>query len=216
MAYVRLARLQRTLESTRRALLHTRPALPRGAAVKFWNLPRLAEVGFQGSSALRVWYRDSTLTWDRFGGVGNLNQHVDALVEYRDFAADPATVIEPAAYEAYFEAGRALLAGRPADADSMLARGARATRTRGPLYGSIALNRAWLAIDRGDLAGAEAFARDASTYGGQDADYWALVARIALLHRDPVVATAAARQCLALDPRNSRGLEILALLERKP
>jgi len=214
MAYVRLARLQRTLESTRRALLQARPTLPRGAAVKFWNLPRLAEVGFQGSSALRVWYRDSTLTWERFGGVENMDRLVDVLVEYRDNAAEPAEVIEPGAYRWYIGGGHALIAGRLTEADSLLALAAGATRTRGPFFGSIAQNRGWLAVKRGDLASARVLGRDVGTYAGQTADYWALVAQIAVLDGDLGVASAAARQCLALEPNNPHLLEILPLLER--
>jgi len=213
MSYVRLVRLQRTVESTRHALKAAYPKLSSGAAVKFWNLPQLAEVGFQGSAALGVWYGDSSLSWSRFGGAGAIGQNVDALVEYRDFTAVPAQVLEPEAFESYFRAGLAMIDGRMDEAEAELERTERATGTRGPLYASVAFNRAWIAIGNGNANRADSLLRVSHEFGQKkDADYWALAARIALVRNDRPGAISAVERCLALDPRNARGLEIVQFL----
>ncbi len=213
MSYTRLVRLQRTVESTRMTMMAAHPALAHDAAVKFWNLPQLAEVGFQGSAALRVWYRDSTLTWSRFGGARNLGQNVDAMVEYRDFTAAPAQALERAAFEAYFRAGLAMVQGRMDEAQREFEQAERSSRTRGPLYASIAFNRAWLAIDRRDWARSDSLLRVSLEFGQkEDADYWALTARIAVERDDRAGATLAVSRCLALEPNHPPGLEIARVL----
>ncbi len=213
MSYRRLVRLQRTVESTRQAMLAMHPALPRDAAVRFWNLPRLAEVGFQEHAALRVWYRDSTLTWGRFGGVGGLDQKVDALVEYRDNTAAPAQALESPAFEAFLRGGNAMMAGRLEEAEAEFQRAEGATRTRGLLYASLAFNRSWLAVDRREPARAESLLRVSRESGQKaDADYWALVARIAIERNNRPTATAALSRCLALEPNHVMGREIARVL----
>jgi hypothetical protein len=219
MSYVRLTRLQRALESTRQALQGGYPTLPHGSLVKYWNLPRVTEVGFQGSEAVRVWYRDSTLIWDRFGGVGSIHQKFGALIEYRDDAVDPAAAVERGVFEAFFAGGTAMIAGRVELADSLFAHSALSTRTRGPLYASLTFNRARIAIGRGDAAGADSLLRLALAVSQlPDADYWELRARIALLRHDTAGAGEAAQRCLALDPSHASGLAIARVvheLERR-
>ena len=213
MSYTRLVRLQRTVESTRVTMATAHPTLPHDAAVKFWNLPQLAEVGFQGNAALQVWYRDSTLTWSRFGGAANLGQRVDAMVEYRDDTAAPAQVLDQAAFEAYFRAGLAMVAGRMDQAQREFEQAERSSRIRGPLYASIAFNRAWLAIDRRDLVRADSLLRVSVEFGQkEDADYWALRARIAVERDDRAGATLAVSRCLAIEPNHPPGLEIARVL----
>jgi len=214
MAYVRLARLQRTTESSRLAILRIYPTLPHGGAVRYTNMPRLAEVAFQGSSALRVWYRDSTLSWDKFGGLKNLDKHFDAMLEYRDNAADPATAIEREAFQKDMTGSLLMANGRLAAADTLFQQAMAATRTRGPTYGTMALNRGWIAVSRMDLAAAESFRLDAQRYGTRDADYWSLVGRLAFLNNDLDQATQAIQHCLALDPKNPSGLETANALDQ--
>ncbi|TMK79123.1 MAG: hypothetical protein E6G45_04420 [Actinobacteria bacterium] len=208
MSYVRLVRLQRTLDSTRRALVTTHPELPPGTSVRYWNLPRLAEVGFQGSAALRVWYRDSTLRWERFGGPGGLKRGGDVVVEYRDFAASPATVIEPAAIALLAQAARAYGERRFAAADSLLARGLESTASRGTLYGTLLINRARANIELGRLLVADSLNRRSRQYWPTNADSWAVEARIFAMRGDRRAAVAALRRCFAIEPRHAEAHEL--------
>src|SRR5204863_6023734 len=169
---------------------------------------------FQESAALRVWYRDSTLTWSRFGGIGGLGKRLDGMLEYRHKAPDPATAIEPDAFRSSTQGGIAMLAGRLEEADTLFARSALATRTRGPLYGILALNRAWIALSRYDLVAAESLRRDAQIFGTNDAGYWSLAARLALLRGDRAGAAAALQRCLAPDPSDAPGLETERVLQQ--
>ncbi len=214
MSYVRLVRLQRTLESTHRALQAGDAKLVRGSTVKYWNLPRLTEVGFQGSAALRVWGRDSTLHWDRFGGVGSMQQEFGALIEYRDDAVDPAAALERPAFEAFFEARTAMISWRFEPADTLFALAAQGTRSRGPLFAAVGFNRALLAVARADTTSAESLLRVALDAGHpEEADYWELRARIALLKNDRATAAEAVRRCLALAPGHAQGLELARVLQ---
>jgi hypothetical protein len=211
-SYLRLVRLERIVRSTRHALSAGYPTLPHGAVVRFWNLPRLAEVGFNSSSALRVWYGDSTLTWERFGGVANLDARTDALVEYRDLDADPANAIEPDAFHAYLEGGRALLAGRRDQGREWLER-ALQTRTRGPMHASTLFHLAMLALDRHDIASMEALRAAYVRDHLPGADLHAIDAGLAMLRGDRLGAYSALQRCLAIDPGHTQGRELMKALE---
>src|SRR5207247_1415028 len=82
MSFPRLSRLQHTVDSARRALIAGYPALPRGAVVRYWNLPRMVRVAFQDSLAVRVWYHDPTVVWQTFGGGAGLTRRVDVMLEF--------------------------------------------------------------------------------------------------------------------------------------
>lgn len=126
-SFARITRLQRIVESTRRTLRAEVPDLPRDGVVRYGELPRLAEVGFNGANALRAWYRDTTLTWRGFGGHEGVHERTDALLEYEPDRPWPAVLIESEAYRLYRLAYDAGLAGRLESADSLLtaARGAQ-------------------------------------------------------------------------------------------
>jgi hypothetical protein len=127
-SFARITRLQRIVESTRRTLLAEVPRLPRQGVVRYGELPRLAEVGFNGANALRAWYQDTTLTWRGFGGQGGVRERTDALLEYEPDRPWPAVLIEPEAFRLYRLAYDAGLAGELAAADSLLAAARRAQR----------------------------------------------------------------------------------------
>jgi hypothetical protein len=83
MDFARLTRLQRFMRETRTLLLGTHPTLAHGSSVVQLYMPRSAEYAFEGSKALQIWYRDSTLRWVR---MEELQQHPElelaAAVEY--------------------------------------------------------------------------------------------------------------------------------------
>ena len=209
LSYARLVRLQRLVDSTRRALLARYPTLPRRAVVRYWNMPQGADWAFQKSRALRVWYGDSTLTWDRFGGQSGLDQRVDALVAYNSDRAAPAVVIEPAALRLFLESRGAFAGGRMREADSLLAATLLAQREPAePLALAVLQNQVRVALARGDLARAQALNEAALEREGESARYYVIAARLAIARGDPAAAEEALRKCLTLEPGNPEGEEI--------
>jgi hypothetical protein len=216
----RITRLQRVVESTRAALLGHTPRLKHHAIVRFWNLPLLAEVGFAGPSALRLWYGDTTLVWTRFGGEGGMTAPRDALIEYDVDRPWPATVIEPQAAALYFAACDSTLTGAWRDADSLLIE-ARRTQPGEDLtfFGMIDLTRAQVALRTEDYARAESLLQASIRNFGPNGNYWLVTARLALRRGDRPTATDAVRRCLALDPGHPEGLRLardLGITPRDP
>lgn len=156
LSFHRLVRLQRTVESTRRALLRRYPSLPHGARVRYWRIPALTEYGFQGPRAARVWYHDGDLSWETFDGDPSHAIGIDAFVEYDVPRASPAEVIEPHAIRGFADGLAALEQERWNAADALFADASRAqTRHSGPLLSSLAHQRALLAVRSGAWARAE-------------------------------------------------------------
>ena len=133
-SFARITRLQRIVESTRRTLKAEVPRLPRHGVVRYGELVLLAEVGFNGANALRVWYGDTTLVWRGFGGRAGLHERTDVYVEFERERPWPAMRIEPEAFRLYREAYGAGLAGRFDDADSLLVAARRAQRREAPRF----------------------------------------------------------------------------------
>ena len=213
VSFARLVRWQRTVGSTHDALAAAHPRLPRGAAVRYWSMPRGALLGFQDSLAVQVWYRDPALGWERFGGAAGLTQPIDAMVEYLDGAAWPAVVIEPAAIAAFQRAGLAMRGGRAREADSLLAVAERSHRLdRGPFRAAVELNRGYAALDLGDATRAEALARASLALDPTAANAWAFLAELAMRRNDRAAALDALEHCFELDPRNPAGLRLAAAL----
>ena len=210
LSFVRLARLQRTVDSTRRALTTRYSALPDGATVSTVEIPNLTRIGFVDSLAVRVWYRNPTIHWTYFE-EGQLEEHVDAMVEYPEGA--PARVVELEALETYREGLFAMERRNAAQADSLflLAREAHPFDD-GPVLSSIALNRAICALSLGRYTEAELLRREALRMGRQHANYWAIFAHKRILANDEAGARSALKRCLALDPKHKEGLALLRYL----
>jgi hypothetical protein len=77
MSFVRLARLQRTVDGARRALTTRFPTLRKGAEIRYWSMPLLSKSASRREAA-RVWYGDSTITWGKFGGMEGIKRDFDA------------------------------------------------------------------------------------------------------------------------------------------
>ena len=210
-SFPRLARLQRTVESTRRALRVGAPRLPRGATVRYWGLPQLTEFGFETALAARVWYGDSTLAWGALGGASGVR--ADAVIEFVRDQPWPARVVEPHAMRLLADALEARQSGRAATAESLMARAMEAQPgPGGPFRASVLQNRSRLAHDRGDRARADSLNRICLDINPDYADAWALEAILALERGDRATAIAAVRRCLALEPRHDEGLRIAEAL----
>jgi len=208
-SFVRLVRIQRTVESTRRALTLRFPVLPGGAMVRYWLIPGLTEVGFEGPRAVQVWYGDSTLRWEPFAGVAGMREPVDALVEYSALKALPARVIEPQALELFSQAIDAMGVGNAAQADDLLAASMNAQPTVSePLYASLAHNRARMAIALGHFERADSFNALDVRWAGPSGRAFAVRARIAAARGDLTGAERALIQSLTLEPGNPDAVEL--------
>jgi tetratricopeptide (TPR) repeat protein len=217
MSFVRLVRLQRIVESARRSLIAAFPTLPPGAAVRYWELPRFAEVAFLDRTALRVWYRDSTLVWSRFGGMASLHQPVDAMLEFTENQPMPGYALEPEAVRLYLAGWRAQNDNRWDAADSLYVLARQATRTRWALAYAICNNRARIALARDRPDQAVGFLQEYDSLKGRDASYWAVSAWIEARYGNPEAALEQVQRCLALDPGNEDGLRLAqALRGSKP
>jgi hypothetical protein len=203
-SFARLVRLQRTLESTRRALLERYPTLPHGGRVAYWMIPALVEMGFEGPRAVRVWYQDPNLQWDAFTGAAGLADPPDALIEYSSDRSAPATVIEPEAMRLFAAGLDAERDGRLEAADSLL-RSAMAAQRRmsAPLGASLAYNRARVDAAIGWLGRADSLADLDEAWAGESSRVHEVRAMIAVARGDPRTADAELRRCLTLQPDNS-------------
>lgn len=214
LSFARLARMQRTVESTRLALRAALPSLPDGAIVRYWNVPRVSELGFAGERALQTWYGDTSLVWANFSGADGLREGAAAVVEYEKDAAWPAVVLAPRALALYaegYETSRThgLVASESLLVAALDAQSAPAPAFRGALHG----NLAWIAYANRAFVRADSLNRSSRTLVGESAGYWALEGFLALARGDRVAASEAVARSLAYDANDSRALALARSLE---
>jgi hypothetical protein len=216
-SFARITRLQRMVESTRSTMLERTPQLRRRAVVRFWNLPRFAEVGFAGPRALHVWYGDSTLAWTGFGGKNGWAAPRDVLVEYDRDRAWPATIIEPRAAKLYLVAWDSMLAGSWRSADSILVRSRRAQPGKDLVFfGLLDLLQAQIALKTGNDDRADSILQASYRLAESNSSYWLLTGYIALQRGDRPRAALAVRHYLALEPNDPDGLRLARMLDLTP
>lgn len=209
LSFARIVRLQRLVHSTHEAMMTHVPQLPRGGTVRYWNLPRIAEMGFADGCALRVWYGDSTLAWTAFGGEGGRTAPRDALVEYNVGRPWPATVIDSRAAALCFAAYDSTLTGSWRVADSLLVLARRIQPGEDLTFFSVIdLTRAQVALRAGNYVRADSLLQASIRLSGPTGTYWMLTAVIAQRRGDRSTAADAVRKCLALDPRDADGLRL--------
>ena len=211
LSFERIVRLQRIVESTRHVLAPRLPTLPRGAALQWWNIPRFAEVGFRGTSAVRVWTRDSTVTWSAFGGA--TRGRGDVVIEFDEPDPWPARLIDSAAL-AHMEAGvRAELSDDRIRADSLFVLAVAAQPVQAPAFEAAALiHRARMAIKSGRLTTADSLLNRAMSLNPMDANAPALRGWTLALRGDREGAQRAAGLALELDARNPTAQSLLQRL----
>ncbi|HKQ57107.1 MAG TPA: hypothetical protein VJY35_04500 [Candidatus Eisenbacteria bacterium] len=150
--FERLARIQRVMVETRRALEERHPSLPHGARVGLMHPAILTDYAFGRSLALQCWYRDTTLRWLRFEEFRRSTVPLDALVLYQPGRTPRMMLVEPAAMERYLSSDRALRAGDLARAlaDLHAADSLQRDTAARVFLSRVAGRRAicWLAMDR--------------------------------------------------------------------
>jgi hypothetical protein len=208
-SFERLVRLQRVVESTRRALGPGVATLPRGGVVRYREIPLLAEVGFHGQDALRVWSRDTTLRWARLHELGGDQGRTDAMIEFEPRWPWPGVRITAAAVRLRRLADRAAMEGRPRAADSLYAAALLAQPGEAPVFSSlVTLAQAQIAWNAGDYARADSLGRTSLALCSDNPAGHALAARLALLRGDVEAAREAVRRCLTIDPTDAGGLRL--------
>lgn len=220
ISFTRLVRLQRTVAATEEALLVRHPVLPRGADVRYWALPRMVELAFLGETAPRVWYADSLLGWQGFGGDRGFERRPpDAIVQFSPdrSVAELAVVIEPDAYRYYAAARWAFVAEENAIADSLFTLAYRAQPRPAPFFfANVARDQARLAYNRGDFPAADSLNALDLAFAGESPYHAALAAHLAFVRGDRATAARWLAASLALDPQHAEARELAARMGLVP
>jgi hypothetical protein len=210
LSFLHVARLQRTADSARRALMESHPTLPRGSTVRYWSLPRETQIAFAGSKAVQVWYRDSTLTWgfwDRYEPGQDRSR--DPILGFNLNVPDPAVVMRPAAVVRYQDAVNAWTAGDLAPAEQSFF---DAIAEQQPPVGNFTVETARLlariAYTRGQYERADSLNRVELAMSGRTATYFGMVGLLAMAAGDSARALEASERCLALRPGDEEGTAV--------
>jgi hypothetical protein len=209
MSFLRLTRLQRIADDTRRALVERFPTLPAGADLHYASLPRMAEVGLLGPRAVRTWYGDSTLTWGTFTSAHGFAGPKEVVVAYDTQRRWAATVIEPAALRTFGQGIDAMTSMRLDAADSLLPLSRTLQPRRSDEFESLILaNQARIALSRQQYPRADSLINGFMVQVGRCADYYALEAGVFMGRGRLELADQALAACFKLEPRNRLGLVV--------
>jgi len=211
LSFVRLARLQRIVGSTREELLAAHPVLPHGARIRYWTMPGLAEVGFQQQQATQVWYRDSTLTFRGFGGLAGLDDPPEVVLGYNAAESErPAVVMSPEALRLYRLAHTAAQRGDAIAVDSLGALTLSAQPRAILLFtAQVQFARASARLMLNDDRGADSLVTVVLGLMPDHAAAHSLAARLALRRGAFRDARALATRALELDPSETLASEVL-------
>jgi hypothetical protein len=210
VSFTQLVRLQRTVLASHTALLGGAPRLAPRSRVCYWEMPRLAEFAYQGSRALQVWYRDSTLVWTAFHGQLGLTTPLAEGIEFHpEEATDFAAHVPGRAIALYQQAAALSIANRDDAADSVLRVAMAALgRDRGPFMGTLYENLALNAYRRQDYKAADSLNEYALRVGVETGAYWLLRCAKAIMDGDRPLAEFAIRRSLELDRNNEAAQKV--------
>jgi hypothetical protein len=209
----RLARWQRTADSTRRALLEASPRLPPHGSAAYWARLAMMEIAMAGPRALHVWYGDSTLTWDWYWGPGYDRARAAIVLIYDRDVPRPAIPLQPRALALGLE-GLERMREELGAADSLFAaaESVQALRRSKEFAAWSYQNRARIRYRAGDLRGAAAFNQRVFEDVGGVAEYHAMTAVLAYENKEFALARRSAQEALALDPSNTYALMVARAL----
>jgi hypothetical protein len=213
MSFARLTRLQAVADASRRAVLADLVERQAPIEIRTVHSPRMAEVAFQGSRALRVWLGDSTATWKSLGGDQGLREARGPVVAYDlDMTAWQAVLLQPKALRLLVAAIDGASKGRFVEAESLLNASQRAQPRASRTFQSfVDANLARTAFSQGMVARAESLNESSRRLASSDTNYWALRAAIELQRGDRAAAIQSARRSLADMPGNPFAQGVLEL-----
>jgi hypothetical protein len=218
--FPKVTRLQRLMRETRQTLLREYPNLPRGAMIGQQNMPMAAEYAFEGSRALHVWYRDTTMRWVRYEDFARARElPLTTIVQYEEFSSPQIALID-------IDAMRELLRAQDAinrDHDVLAARAAieradslQTDRDARAFLGKIAGIRAVCLYRLGDPVAGEREASRAMTLWHANPEARMLLAASWASRGDFPRAMAALETLVALEPTNRVARVILDRLQSLP
>ena len=206
-----LVRLQRLMRETRQALEARYPSLPPGARVAQHDMPRLAEYAFGGNQSLRLWYRDTTLSWVSFADFErDPGLPVATVVEFQPASRPQIALVDAPAMREFF-AARAPLAA--ADWDAALGCLARADslqrdRHAGVFLGLTSGYRADALMGAGRLAEAEREARRGAALWNENVAQHYVLACLLYARGDLSAAASEADTVLSVAPDHAGAREL--------
>jgi len=204
MSFVRLTRLQAVADASRRAVLADLVDSKAPIEIRTVHSPRMAEVAFQGSRALRVWLGDSTAIWKSLGGDQGLREARGPVVAYDlDTTAWQAVLLQPRALRLLVAGIDAAMGRRFVEAESLLIASQHAQPRASRTFQSfVDANLARTTFFQGRIARAESLNESSRRLASDDTNYWALRAAIELGRGDRAAAIGSARRSLADMPGN--------------
>jgi hypothetical protein len=213
MSFVRVARLQRTAQVMHDALTEHDPTIPRGATIAYWSRPAVAEIALVPPKAPRVWYGDSTITWQWLWRPNGLDQRNDAVLSFESLEPQ-AVVIEPRTVQLAQAAIQAIDRGEPRTADSLLIATfqAQSAEPSGQLALWVLRLRARVALRAGVYDQAERMNQATLDLAGPTADYYAMAGLLALRKGDRAAAASFTQRGLAMDAHDPLVKEAVAEL----
>jgi hypothetical protein len=218
MSFVRVARLQRTADLTREALLERFPTLPPGATISYWSRLAVTEIAFVPPKGPRVWYGDSTLTWKWLWRPGGIEERNDAVLSFDPEVPRPAVVIEPVTLGLVRSGIEAVGRGEARAGDSLLVAAVRAQSAHpsGQMVVWVARIRARIAYQAGAYDRAQQLNQEEFEMIGPSPEYYGMAALLALRRGDRVAAARLARLSLAHDAQNPLAQQAAAELAAPP
>ena len=213
MSFVRVARLQRTASVMHDALLARDPNLPQGATVAYWSRPAVAEIALIPPKAPRVWYADSTITWQWLWRPNGLHERNDVVISFES-EAPQAVIIEPRTIEIGRQATDAIERQEAHAADSLLVAmfQAQSAHPSGQLALFVARMRARVAWGAGVYDQAERMNAATLELAGPTAEFYAMGGLLALAKGNREAAANLAQQAMAMDASNPLAHELVARL----
>jgi len=213
MGFVRLVRLQRTVDGARRAVLAAHPTLRKGADVAYWSRVAMTEVGFEREKAIRVWYGDSTITWRWLWQGAKPNLTPDLAITFEAAGTLPSVLLEDRTMDLVRKATDAFVNRRFNEADSLLTLVGQTQEPRSvELTAWVMLRRSHVAYNTAQYVRADSLNEILGELTAEGANYCGMRAALMLQRHNLEEARFWLEQCLAKDPNNEVGRIVAASL----
>ena len=204
MSFARITRLQRIADGARRAVLTDLRDRTPPLEIRTVHNPRMSEVAFHGSRALRVWLDDSTATWRSLGGQTGLYEAPGPVIAYDlDTTLWQAVLLQPQAVALLRRGMDESAALRFRAAESLFVLAGQAQPRRSMTFQSfLDANIGRTKFFQDQFAEADSLNESSRILGGEDTNYWALRGAIEFMRGDRAAALRSAKRSLEFMPTN--------------
>jgi len=215
IGFVRLVRLQRTVDGARRILFAAHPTLRKGADIAYWSRVAMTEVGFEREKAIRVWYGDSTITWRWLWQGAKPNLTPDVAITFEGRGTLPSVMLSDRTMDLVRKATDAFVNRRFPEADSLFT---LVAQTQEPYSAELTawtmLRRSHVAYNTGQYVRADSLNEILGDLTAEGANYCGMRAALMLQKHNLEEARFWLEQCLAKDPNNEVGKIVANTLSR--